>query len=82
MMKSLAVLAASLALASAAVPADQVTNIPGYGAPLSNLYSGYVNAGTGKHHHYVYSESLNNPKTDPVVLWFNGKLLCTNEITI
>lgn len=78
MMKSLAVLAASLALASAAVPADQVTNIPGYGAPLSNLYSGYVNAGTGKHHHYVYSESLNNPKTDPVVLWFNGGPGCSS----
>ena len=29
----------------------QVTTMPGFGAPLSNTYSGYVAAGAGKHHH-------------------------------
>jgi hypothetical protein len=80
----------------------QVTTMPGFGAPLSNTYSGYVAAGAGKHHHvslwicaaachlvenprafpfhalarlcsqYVYMESLNNPATDDLVIWFNG----------
>jgi carboxypeptidase C (cathepsin A) len=58
--------------ASAAVPADLVTDLPGFGAPLSKLYSGYLNAGKGKYLHYVYSESLRTPSTDPVVIWFNG----------
>ena len=58
--------------ASAAVPADLVTDLPGFGAPLSKLYSGYLKAGTGKYLHYVYSESLRTPSTDPVVIWFNG----------
>jgi hypothetical protein len=79
----------------------QVATLPGFGAPLSNTYSGYVAAGAGKHHHvslgfarlramvenprafpfhaharlcsqYVYMESLNNPATDDLVIWFNG----------
>ena len=62
--------------ASAAFPADLVTNLPGFGAPLSKLYSGYLNAGTGKYLHYVYSESLNNPSTDPLVIWVSFLSLC------
>jgi hypothetical protein len=33
------------------------------------MYSGYLDAGKGKHLHYVYTASLANPATDPVVLW-------------
>jgi len=58
--------------ALAAVPADKVTNLPTFGTPLSDTYSGYLDAGKGKHLHYFMTASLNNPATDPVVLWFNG----------
>ena len=60
---------AGAALASAAVPADKVTNLPTFGAPLSDTYSGYLDAGKGKHLHYFFTSSLNAPATDPVVLW-------------
>ena len=36
----------------------------------SKLYSGYLDGGAGKHAHYMFSESLNDPANDPVVLWF------------
>ena len=55
------------------VPADLVANLPGFGAPLSPLYSGYLSAGAGKHHHYVFSQSLSaTAATDDLVIWFNG----------
>ena len=48
---------ASIAVVLAAVPADRVTTLPGFGTPVTALYSGYLDAGNGKHHHYVYSEA-------------------------
>ena len=36
---------------------------------LSDTYSGYLDAGKGKHLHYFFTASLNAPATDPVVLW-------------
>ena len=60
---------AGAALVSAAVPADKVTNLPTFGAPLSDTYSGYLDAGKGKHLHYFFTASLNAPATDPLVLW-------------
>lgn len=77
-MRIAAGLAAAAGLSMAAVPADQVTNIPGFGAPLTALYSGYLNSGAGKHAHYVYSASLNAPATDPLVVWFNGGPGCSS----
>lgn len=57
----------------ALVPADAVPSLPGFsGALPSKLYSGYVNSNPGKIAHYIYSESLQNPTSDPVVAWFNG----------
>jgi len=64
-----AVAAALAGAALAAVPADRVATLPGFGTPLTALYSGYLDAGAGKHHHYVYSESRNNPATDDLVIW-------------
>ena len=59
-------------VARAAVPADLVTNLPGFGAPLSKLYSGYVAAGANQFLHYVYSEAISaDPSTAPLALWFN-----------
>lgn len=33
------------------------------------MYSGYLTVPGGKHLHYVFIESQNNPSTDPVTLW-------------
>lgn len=74
---SLLVGAAATQAAFAAVAADQVTNLPGFGKPLSKMYSGYLSAGKGKRAHYVYSESLRNPATDDLVVWFNGGPGCS-----
>lgn len=46
-----AVIAASLGAAYAAVPADIVPTLPGFGTPVSNLYSGILPGGPGKHTH-------------------------------
>jgi carboxypeptidase C (cathepsin A) len=67
-----------LPAALAAVPADAVANIPGFGAPLSKLYSGYLAGGTGKHAHYMFSESLRHPASDDLVVWFNGGPGCSS----
>ena len=66
--------AAALAAAALAAPAaDRVTNLPGFGAPLSAFYSGYLDAGPGQHLHYIYSAPIAaDPATAPVVLWSNG----------
>jgi hypothetical protein len=64
-------------LASAAVPADLVTTLPGFDGKLpSKHYSGYIPTGeatgTKGQLHYWVIESENDPTTDPVVLWYNG----------
>ena len=38
---------------------DLVQNLPGFGAPLAPLYSGYLSAGDGQQLHYVYSAPIN-----------------------
>jgi len=63
-----ATLAALAGVAAAAVPADKVTNLPTFGAPLSDTYSGYLTAGTGKHLHYFFTAALESPASAPVVL--------------
>ena len=68
MMRSI-LAASAVGFAAAAVPADSITSLPGFGAPVSALYSGYLSGGAGKTTHYVYSESQRAPSTDPLVLW-------------
>ena len=63
-------------LVQAAVPADRVTSLPGYGVPPTPHYSGYLSVGKyssvpGKLHYWLQL-SEKDPKTDPVVLWLNG----------
>jgi carboxypeptidase C (cathepsin A) len=36
------------------------------------MYSGFVEINQGKNLFYWFVESLNDPTTDPVVLWLNG----------
>ena len=73
MMASL--LLALLAAAHAAVPGDLITSLPGYGAPPTPWYSGYLSFigvnGAMLHMHYMLTLSP-NPSTDPVTLWNNG----------
>ena len=77
-MRAFSVVAISTA-AYAAVPADLVTSLPGFsGALPSKLYSGYLQGGAGKMAHYAYSESLNAPSSDPILLWFNGGPGCSS----
>ena len=43
-----AIAALALSVVDAAPAGDLVTNLPGFGAPLSKFYSGYLSAGAGK----------------------------------
>jgi len=64
-----ALVAVSATVALAAVPADEITSLPGWsGALSSKQYSGYLNITGGKHLHYWLVESENDPSTDPVVV--------------
>jgi len=38
----------------------------------SRWYSGHFNVSRGRHLHYLYTESLDKPETDPVIVFFNG----------
>ncbi|XP_074604084.1 lysosomal protective protein-like [Brevipalpus obovatus] len=57
-----------------------VTSFPGIGHNPFNLYSGYVHIDGGKHFHYMFAESMNDPAKDPVVLWLNGGPGCSSMI--
>jgi len=65
-------LAALIACATADIPADLITSLPGWAGELpSKQYSGYLPVTDG-FLHYWFIESQNNPSTDPVLLWLNG----------
>uniref|UniRef100_A0A8C4FFH8 Carboxypeptidase n=1 Tax=Dicentrarchus labrax TaxID=13489 RepID=A0A8C4FFH8_DICLA len=63
----------------AAPAADEVTYLPGLQKqPSFRHYSGYLNVADGKHLHYWFVESQQNPASDPVVLWLNGGPGCSS----
>ena len=74
--------AACLASALAAPAADLVTNLPGWGAPLTTTYSGYLNIGVGgqnpKSLHYLLYTSQSGDANAPLALWFNGGPGCSS----
>ena len=67
-----AALLAAVPTALAAVPADLVTNLPGYGPPPTKTYSGYLDLAGGKHLHYYLALSQSNASRIPLAIWFNG----------
>jgi len=73
------VVASSVALAQGKISSDQVKDLPGWEKPLpSDMYSGFLDVGQGKHLHYILSESERDPANDPVVFWFNGGPGCSS----
>lgn len=63
----------------AAPAADEVTYLPGLQKqPSFRQFSGYLSVADGKHLHYWFVESQNDPSSDPVVLWLNGGPGCSS----
>ena len=61
-------------------PNDLMGDLPWAEPFSSKTYSGYLNASETKRLHYVYAESLNDPETDPVLIWFNGGPGCSSML--
>ena len=59
---------------AATTPRRRVETLPGYGAPPTPTYSGFVevNPATSTHAYYYLIESETSPETAPLVLWQNG----------
>jgi len=60
---------------------DKITYLPGYDREIKFAqYAGYVNVNeeTGRNLFYWFTESQNNPATDPVILWLNGGPGCSS----
>ena len=60
---------------------DEIFHLPGWkGALPSRMFAGYIEAGNDTvnnvtyelYEHYMFIESENDPKTDPVMIWTNG----------
>ena len=67
---------------SAFDPKDYVTNLPDANRLTSDWFSGYLKVTETKELHYVYVTSLDNPQTDPVVVWFNGGPGCSSLLAL
>eukprot|EP01060_Flectonema_neradi_P031476 TRINITY_DN4791_c0_g2_i1.p2 TRINITY_DN4791_c0_g2~~TRINITY_DN4791_c0_g2_i1.p2 ORF type:complete len:469 (+),score=90.84 TRINITY_DN4791_c0_g2_i1:33-1409(+) len=81
MLTKCAVLSALLATAAGARPADEVTALPGWNAPLpSKHYSGFLNVDkvNGRALHYYFVEAHEDPQSAPVLLWMNGGPGCSS----
>jgi len=78
---------AIVGLASLASAADMdalVGEMPLIGEFSSPTYSGFlkVDKTTTKELHYIFTESLDNPTKDPVVIWFSGGPGCSSMLAM
>ncbi|KAM3715661.1 Lysosomal protective protein, partial [Dirofilaria immitis] len=61
--------------------ADQIFDLPGLTYTINfNQYSGHLNASEGNYLHYWLVESQNDPRTDPLIIWFNGGPGCSTLV--
>ncbi|XP_067651737.1 lysosomal protective protein-like [Haliotis asinina] len=81
MAPSFLALVAMATVCYAVVPEDEIKMMPGLSKqPPFKQYSGYLKASGTKKLHYWFVESMNNPATDPVVLWLNGGPGCSSDM--
>jgi hypothetical protein len=78
-MRAAAVLAALVHGANGAPAQFEVKSLPGWdGDLLSKAYCGFAHAGVppsgegNMFFNYIFLESENDPKNDPVIVWYNG----------
>ena len=75
------VMSCLVAVSVLAAPKDELMGrLPMTSDFSSPTYSGYLAASETKRLHYVFAESLDSPKTDPVLIWFNGGPGCSSML--
>ena len=73
-------LACMAAVAMAAFEDDRMADLPDAPAFQTATYSGYLEVTDSKRLHYTFAESMDNPETDPVIIWFNGGPGCSSML--
>ena len=59
--------------------ADLLGTLPYLPGPFpSKTYSGYIDISPDKSIHYVFTESQNDPVTDPIIVWYQGGPGCSS----
>ena len=73
---------ALVAVAMAKPEEERVTSLPFMDTfDQYGMFSGFLDiADTSKKIHYLFVESANDPKTDPLVIWFNGGPGCSSML--
>ena len=73
-------LACMAVVAMAASESDLMTDLPDAPAFATKTYSGYLKATDTKSLHYAFAESMDDPASDPIIIWFNGGPGCSSML--